>query len=134
QVGCVYIPHVVGVRAKQTVIFINSDPLPHNVHSKGKRNKSFNRMMPNKGMRIERKFKRPEVMIQTRCDVHPWMGAHIGVIDHPWFAVSGEDGAFRLEGLPAGPYTLEAWHENLGKRELKVEVTAAGEATAEVSW
>ena len=122
QKGCVYSPHVVGVMTKQKVVFVNSDPTLHNIHTFSERNRDFNIAMPTRGQRIIKKFKRPEVMVQTKCDVHPWMVAYIGVMDHPFFAVTKEDGAFELSGVPMGTYQLEAWHETLGVVRATVEV------------
>jgi hypothetical protein len=66
----------------------------------------------------------PEVMVDVRCDVHPWMHAYIGVLDHPYFAVTGPDGRFTLAGVPAGDYVVRAWHERLGAREARVSLGA----------
>lgn len=134
QVGCVYNPHVVGAQVGQTVVFTNSDALFHNVRAVSSANPVFNEMTPTQGARFERVFKRPEVMVQTRCDVHPWMSAYVGVVPHPWFAVSGADGAFSLEGVPPGTYTLEAWHEVFGSRSFEVVVEAGGVASAAVTF
>ena len=65
-------------------------------------------------------------MIRFKCDVHPWMGAYMGVLDHPFFAVSGADGSFEIDGLPAGDYVIEAWHETLGTQTQSVTVAADG--------
>ena len=80
-------------------------------------------------MTSERTFPNPEVMILVRCDVHPWMRAYIGVVPHPFFAVSDAGGEFDIGGVPTGTYTLEAWHETLGVQTLSVTVEA-GAATA----
>ena len=123
QRGCLYTPHVFGVQAGQTVRILNSDAFLHNVNSQPEqRSNKFNFGMPNQGMEKEQTFRTAEVMVKIRCDVHGWMGAYAGVLDHPYFAVSGEDGSFSIEGLPAGTYTLEAWHETLGTQEMTVTV------------
>jgi len=129
QKGCIYQPRVLGVRAGQTLTFVNSDPILHNVRGLAKVNKSFNLAMPAAGMRISRRFTKPELMVTVKCDVHPWMAAHVGVVDHPWFAVTKEDGAFALEGVPAGEYTLAVWHEayRIQERRITVEPRAAAE-------
>lgn len=124
QAGCLYVPRVVGVRVNQPVVFINSDPILHNVHTYAENNRSMNFSMPMKGQRIEKKFKKPEVMVATRCDVHPWMEAHLGVVDHPCFAVTGEDGTFRLENVPSGMRRIAVWHGTLGELSGEVEVQA----------
>jgi hypothetical protein len=74
-------------------------------------------------------FDKPEVMVPFKCDVHPWMSSWAGVVAHPFFAVSGADGSFEIQGLPAGTYTLEAWHETLGTQTQKVTVDAKKGAT-----
>jgi uncharacterized membrane protein/plastocyanin len=132
QRGCMYAPRVAGARVGQPVTFINSDPLFHNVRSVSGDNAVFNVMMPAKDQRDTRTFHRPEVMVQARCDVHPWMRAYIGVVSHPWFAVTGESGAFVIEGVPPGTYVLEAWHEVFGTATETVTVPASG--TIDVSF
>jgi len=74
--------------------------------------------------RIEKRFLAPEVMVEARCDIHPWMVAHIGVVAHPWFAVTGTDGRFAIAGVPEGRYTLATWHESLGVRRREVVVVS----------
>lgn len=77
-------------------------------------------MEPVQGFRMAHTFTAPEVMVRFKCDVHGWMAAHVGVMAHPFFAVSKPDGTFEIKGLPPGTYTIEAWHEKLGTREQKV--------------
>jgi plastocyanin len=126
QRGCQYHPHVMGLRVGQSLKIINSDPTMHNVHVMAKSNPAFNMGMPNKGQTVEKKFTKPEVMVKVKCDVHGWMNAYIGVVDHPFFAVSDASGTFNIAGLPPGDYTIEAWHEKLGAKTEKVTVTDAG--------
>jgi uncharacterized membrane protein/plastocyanin len=126
QRGCLYAPRVVGARVGQPVTFVNSDPLFHNVRSVAGQNDTWSINMPAQGQRDTKTFRRPEVMVQTRCDVHPWMTAHVGVVEHPWFAVTGADGAFSFAGLPPGEYVVDAWHETLGVREAKAVVAPGG--------
>ena len=113
QKGCMYMPHVFGVQVGQTVKILNSDPFLHNINAQAETNRPFNFGMPKQGDERERSFRVPEIMVKIKCDVHPWMGAYAGVVAHPFFATSGMDGSFSIEGLPAGEYVLEAWHENL---------------------
>jgi hypothetical protein len=129
QVGCRYSPHVLGVQVGQTVEIRNSDGLLHNVHGLPKVNASFNRAMPPNVTEYRHVFEQPEAPFLVKCDVHPWMGAWIEVLDHPYFAVSGGDGRFEITGLPAGTYEVEAWHEMLGTRSATVTV-ADGEAAS----
>jgi uncharacterized membrane protein len=125
QQGCVYRPHVLGARVGQAIAIRNSDPVLHNVHALAKTNSGFNVSMPTKGEVATKRFTKPEI-VALKCDVHPWMGARIGVFDHPWFSVTGADGAFTLAGVPPGHYTLTAWHETLGERSAEVTVPAKG--------
>lgn len=134
QNGCMYIPHVVGAMVGQTIEILNSDPTLHNVHSLPENSKQFNSAMPMKGMTIKKKFTAPEIMVRMKCDVHPWMSAYVGVLDHPFFAVSGADGTFTISGLPTGEYTIEAWHEKMGTQTQKVTVSDGGAATADFTF
>ncbi len=134
QVGCVYIPHVSGVQVGQTVVIRNSDETLHNVHAMPSANSEFNNGQPFKGMELEHSFDTAEVMVPFKCDVHPWMSSYIGVLDHPFFAVTGEDGSFSIDGLPAGDYTVEAWHEELGTKTMTVSVSEGGSADASVDF
>lgn len=125
QRGCVYRPHVVGVQVGQPLEIINSDPTLHNVHAEAEKNKGFNFGMSVQGQKAIRYFHQPEVMVRIKCDVHPWMATLVGVSPHPFFAVTDEEGAFRIEGLPAGEYTIEVWHETLGPRSATVTLGEA---------
>lgn len=122
QNGCVYHPRVVGVRVGQPIEISNSDALLHNVHAAAATNPQFNTAQPFKGMRHTHSFKTREVMVPFKCDVHSWMIAYVGVLEHPYFAVTGAGGEFELKGLPPGTYTIEAWHETLGTRTAQVTV------------
>jgi hypothetical protein len=130
QKGCRYVPHVFGVQAGQPILLSNSDPGAHNINARPTINKPFN-LIETKGVKPQTKtFSQPEVMIPIRCDVHPWMSAWVGVLTHPFFAVSGADGTFSIKGLPPGTYTIEAWHETLGTQTQKVTIAANKGATA----
>jgi uncharacterized membrane protein/plastocyanin len=131
QRGCVYVPHVIGVRAGQPVHFLNSDPVDHNVRIVASANASGGKTTV-AGETLVRRFSKPEVMVRTVCDIHAWMSSYVGVVAHPFFAVTGDDGGFALEGLPPGEYVIEAWHEELGTRTAKVSLAAKGDV--EVSF
>ena len=126
QKGCQYHPHVLAMRAGQTLKVINADQTTHNIHPMPNNNREWNVSQP-KGVDIERTFAREEISIPVKCNVHPWMHSFIAVINNPYFAVSGEGGRFEIKDLPPGTYTLAAWHEKLGTRTQKIAV-AAGEA------
>jgi hypothetical protein len=112
---------------------VNSDPTLHNVHTLSKENPQFNIAQPKQGMKLTKKFEKPEVF-KVKCEVHTWMGAYIGVFNHPFHAVTGDDGSFTLSKLPAGDYTIEAWHEKYGTQTAKVKVDAAGKVTADFKF
>ena len=134
QTGCLYVPHVLGIQAGQTLQIRNSDETLHNIHAMPKNNKEFNIGQPVKGLTTERVFDKPEVMVPFKCDVHKWMNSYAGVVDHPFFAVTGPDGSFSLEGVPAGDYVVEAWHERLGTKEMNVTVIAEGGVEANFAF
>jgi plastocyanin len=123
QVACVYIPRVVGVQVGQNITFRNSDGLLHNIRATPSVNRGFNISQPT-NMDTQRSFSSREVMVPIECNVHGWMDAFIGVVDHPYFAVSGEDGSFRIENLPPGTYTIETWHERYGTQTQQVTLAA----------
>lgn len=116
QRGCQYSPRVIATRVGQKVEFINSDNLFHNIRSISQNNKNFNLPMPKKDQKITLIFDKPEIFLQSKCSVHPWMGAYIAVIDHPFFSVTNDKGEFNIQNLPAGSYTLEIWHEVFGTK------------------
>ncbi|MFN2376837.1 MAG: carboxypeptidase regulatory-like domain-containing protein [Candidatus Binatia bacterium] len=122
QVGCAYVPHVVGLRTGQELVVHNGDETYHNVNARAAVNMAFNDAMPAKGLLMRKSFPLPEVAVKLKCDVHPWMSAYVGVFDHPFFVVTLPDGAFEFADLPEGDYTIEAWHESLGTRTAVVEV------------
>lgn len=132
QDGCRYRPHVFGIQVGQTLEVINGDPTLHNIHARPAVNEEFNTGQPIEGMRYERVFTEAEVMVPFQCDVHGWMNAFVGVVDHPFFAVTGADGSFDLSGLPPGDYVVEAWHEELGSQTQNV--TVGESATAELNF
>ncbi|HEX5758269.1 MAG TPA: carboxypeptidase regulatory-like domain-containing protein [Thermoanaerobaculia bacterium] len=130
QQGCMYHPHVSGIQTGQTLVIRNSDSTLHNIHAMPEKNAEFNQGQPVQGMENEKTFDQEEVMVPFKCDVHPWMSSYMGVLPHPYFAVTGEDGAFALEKLPPGTYTVEAWHEELGTKTQQVTVPESGTVEA----
>jgi hypothetical protein len=134
QDGCIYKPHVLGVMTGQALEVRNNDLSNHNVHIMPETNQEWNISQPPKGDPLVRVFARPEVMVPVKCNVHPWMKAYIGVVSHPFFAVTGDDGTFTIKGLPPGTYTLQAWHEKYGTREQQVTVAPKETKTVDFSF
>ncbi|MFQ5791301.1 MAG: carboxypeptidase regulatory-like domain-containing protein [Acidobacteriota bacterium] len=122
QRGCTYTPHVFGVMTGQEIEILNSDDTLHNIHAMPEKNRQFNIGQPVKGLKTKRKFEVPEVMVPFKCDVHKWMNAYAGVLDHPYFAVTREAGSFEIPNLPPGDYVVEAWHEKFGTQTQNVTV------------
>jgi hypothetical protein len=122
QKGCRYVPHVLGLRVSQPLEISNDDNTMHNVHGMGKANREFNYGQPLAGIKNSVTFTTPEVLMSVKCDVHPWMHAFIGVVNHPFFAVSADGGKFELRTIPPGTYTVEAVHEKLGSQIQTVTI------------
>ena len=132
QGGCQYAPHVFALRVGQTLKILNPDGTLHNVHAFAKVNAEFNEAMPQFRTELEKVFDQAEpTPFAVKCDVHPWMNAWAAVFDHPYFAVTGSDGAFTIGNLPAGTYELEIWHERLPPQTHTVTVAAGEQATVE---
>jgi plastocyanin len=129
QEQCVFVPRVVVVPAGGTLEFLNSDRLLHNLHSASKENRIFNRTQP-RGRTIPIVLEKPEI-IRVDCDLHPWMRAWVVVADHPFYAVTNNQGEFMLDNVPPGEYTLRLWQESLGT--VMKDVTVRDEATTAVT-
>ncbi len=134
QEDCRYEPHVFGLQVGQSLEITNSDSLLHNINAQPTENRGFNISQPQAGMSTTREFSLREVMIPVKCDVHGWMNAYIGVLDHPYHGTSGSDGSFELTGLPPGEHVIEAWHERYGTMVDTVEVAAGGSAEASFTY
>jgi len=131
QKQCSFIPHVVIVPVGGTVEFLNSDRLLHNVRSIAKENPPFNRAQPH-ARSISFTFKRPE-LLRVDCDLHSWMRGWVVVAEHPFYALTNEQGEFALENVPQGKYTLQVWHETLGNVTQEVVVGSKGATTVSVT-
>ncbi len=129
QGQCVFVPHVVVVPVGGTMEFLNNDRLLHNLHSASKRNRTFNRTQP-RGRTIPIVFKKPEI-IRVDCDLHPWMRAWVVVAEHPFYAVTNDQGEFILDHVPPGEYALQLWQESLGV--VTQDVTVRDEAITTVT-
>ena len=122
QIGCDYSPRMVVVMVGQPLRIRNSDDTLHNIHPRPMVNKEFNVGQPRKGMEVTKTFEKPELMIPTSCEVHPWMRAYISVLAHPFFSLTKEDGSYEIGALPDGEYDVEAVHSQLKSATGKVSV------------
>ncbi len=134
QQGCMFRPRVQGVMIGQELILRNSDPVLHNVRALSFRNRPFNIGQPAKSGDRSRSFRRKEKAVMIQCDLHPWMQAHLFVMDHPYFAVTDLSGRFTLSELPPGQYTLTAWHEQLGNQDLTIDLTKSALPSIEFTF
>jgi len=134
QRGCQFVPRVLALRTGQTLAVKNSDPVSHNVHPTPQANRDWNQQQPPGAADLQRKFAVPEVMIPVKCNVHNWMRSYIGVLDHPFLAVTGADGKFAWPDLPPGKYTLAVWHEALGELTQELTVEAGKPATVALEF
>lgn len=134
QVDCIFVPRVVGVRAGQLVQIKNSDPLLHNLNTQTTTTNSFNVGQPMQGMVYEVRLAEEDGMLRIRCDLHRWMTEYIGVVPHPYFAVTDLSGTFTIPGVPAGEHEIEVWHEEYGLLTQTVTVGAGGVAMADFSY
>jgi len=134
QRACIYIPRVVGARVGQTLQVRNSDAFLHNVHAYSGKSNGFNVAQSKADVVHQFRLKDEEIMLRLKCDIHNWMTAYIGVVSHPYFAVSKTDGAFIIENAPAGTHTIEAWHERYGILTETVPVRPGATATVEFTY
>jgi len=137
QNGCHYKPHVLGVVVNQEISITNSDPTTHNIHFMPANNPDWNQSQVNGAQALSHKLAHAEVLVPVKCNQHPWMKSYVGVMKHPFFAVSGEDGSFTIKGVPPGKYTVVAWHEGGAKgteKTMEVTVPAKGAGTADFSF
>ncbi|MGB7947284.1 MAG: carboxypeptidase regulatory-like domain-containing protein [Candidatus Binatia bacterium] len=127
QNGCEYHPHVLAFPAGTTVEIKNPDGILHNVHSYSKANSPFNQAQPKFKKSMDVKIDKPEA-VEVKCDVHGWMHGWLVATETPYFAVTDDSGSFKLTDVPPGSYTVEVWHEKLGKTNQKVTVKAKEDA------
>ena len=127
-------PRIQAVQVGQQFLMKNSDPFIHNVRSLSMKNRAFNIAQPANTPDRKKVFTAGEKAIKIQCDFHPWMTAYLFVLEHPYFAVTNEKGQFKIEGLPAGEYTLAAWHEEFGEQEVKLNHRATGSSDVRFSF
>jgi plastocyanin len=130
---CIYTPRVSGALINQPIEFVNNDPTAHNIHGYSSQG-DFNFTLLGKGITNAVKLRKPELVLNVKCDLHPWMKGSVGVFANPFFRVTGEDGTFELKGLPPGEYEIEAWHERFGVKSLKVKLDPKGSAAADFAF
>ena len=132
QTDCMYRPRVQGAVEGQKIKVQNEDPTLHNVHTYDGTKTLFNQAQPPKSAAIERPLPKTDDVVKLKCDVHPWMTGYVVISKSPYFAVTTNSGKFEIKGVPAGTYTVEAWHEKLGTQTQQVTVTDG--QTAEVKF
>jgi plastocyanin len=134
QRGCWFHPRVLGIQTGQRLEVINSDPVTHNIHPLAQINREWNHSQGQGDAPLARKFLQPEVMIRVKCNIHSWMHAFIGVVSHPYFAVTGSDGSFEIKNVPPGDYVIEAWQETLGAQEVKITVAPSAKVESNFTF
>lgn len=134
QQGCIFVPHVLGIMAGQTLKVLNSDFTTHNVHVEPKKNPQWNESQPPGAAPLYKKFSNPEVMIPVKCNIHPWMKAYIGVVSNPFYSVTGTSGTYTIKGIPPGKYTFEAWTATFGVQQKTVQVRAHHTTTLDFTF
>ena len=134
QKGCEYIPSILAVQTDQKIAVKNSDPVLHNVHSvpaADSGNKDRNEAQLPNGSDLTFSFSKPESFLKVKCDVHQWMFAWVSIFDHPYFAVSGKDGSFKIANVPPGKYKLQAAHRKAGTVTQDIEIKEGEPAKAD---
>jgi plastocyanin len=122
--NCAFVPHVQVAPVGSEILLLNSDPILHDVHARLGSETLFNEGLPT-WRQVKKRLARTGI-ITIQCEVlHTWMSAYIVVTSSRYFAVTDEIGEFAIEGVPAGIYGIEVWHEKLGT-QLKTVTLAAG--------
>jgi plastocyanin len=122
QEGCMYIPRILGVVAGQDIEVVNADKTMHNVHTYKGQETLLNAGQPAGSSPIKKPASDEAAVIKVKCDVHPWMTAYVIATDHPFFAVTDENGKFKIDKVPPGDYNVEAWHSEYGLKTMKIHV------------
>lgn len=134
QKGCWFQPRVLGIQTGQVLQVTNSDPVTHNVHPLAQVNREWNQSQAGGDPPLSRRFTKPEILIPVKCNIHRWMRAFIGVVDHPYFAVTRSDGSFEMANVPPGTYTVAAVQEVLGSSEQTATLAASGKVSVDFTF
>jgi plastocyanin len=134
QKGCQYHPHVLGVMTGQNIEIKNDDQTTHNIHPTPADNREWNESQPPAAAPLEKSFSREEIMLPVKCNQHPWMRMYINVVKSPFYAVTGPDGKYQINGLPPGDYTIAFVQEKLGEQDQKVTVAAKDSKTLDQTF
>jgi len=134
QHGCMFVPRAIGVVTGQNIDVANADPVSHNFHAMPTNSRDWDQQQSPGAADIEHRFPRPEVMIPVKCNVHAWMRAYIGVMPHPYFAVTALDGSYEWTNVPPGDYTVAVWHEKLGEQTAQLHLAASGKETIDFKF
>jgi plastocyanin len=129
QKGMKFIPHVLAVLKGQTVLFTNHDPVSHNIFSPD--NEKYNLGTWGQGESKPHTFSTTGIYRQL-CNVHPEMGGVIVVLENPYFAVTGDDGTFKIADVPPGTYTLKTWSEKLPQHSQQISVSAGAQSNVHI--
>ena len=131
---CQLSPHMLGIQTGQTLAVYNLDPTTHNTHPMPSLNVEWNQSQQPGAIPLLKQFSRAEVLFPVKCNQHPWEKAYIAVFDHPFFAVSGSDGSFKIAGLPSGDYDLIFWQEKFGEQRAKINLRPNESLTKDISF
>ena len=133
---CMFHPRTQGANVGEQVKIATEDPILHNTHPQIAATNAtlYNIALPYKGFSVTKPLPNTPELIRVKCDVHEWMRAWIWVFDHPYYATTDAEGHFKITDVPAGTYTLVAWHEVMGQKEIPVTVASGKAATADFTF
>ena len=134
QKNCMYEPHVMGIMVNQPLQVVTLDPTTHNIHFTPKINRDWDVSQEPGSPSVIHTFSKPEVMIPVHCNVHPWMKAYLGVVTNPYYAVTGDEGKFQIDGVPPGEYTLAGWTATFGAQQRRATVRAGETTTVDFTF